>query len=147
MLLAYIKRRCNLFFREQDGAVFQADELAVYMDELSEMAGYAGVRIIFTCELNGSIPVRRGAVFYDFFYGVLDWAAGLTDLRVLAHLGSENGNVVLRMLPSADAHAFRIDETVLAAILSEDGSYTVKELDDDAAGISLSFPEGGANDD
>lgn len=146
LLLAYIKRRCNLFFREREANDFPADELAVYIDELSELAAYSGVRIIFTCELTGSLPVRRGAVFYDYFYQVLNWAAGLADLRILAHLGHEDGGLVLRMLPSEDARAFRLDESVLAATLSQGGSHMVKQLDDGAAGLSLSFPEGGELD-
>ena len=146
LLLAYIKRRCNLFFRERESDLFNADELTGYMDELSGMAGYCGIQIIFTCELNASVPVRMATVFYDFFYNVLDWAAGLSNLRILAHLGRESGNIVLRMLPSEDARSFQLDETVLAAILAENGCYTVKELDNDASGISLSLPEGGAYD-
>ncbi len=142
LLLCYVKRRCNLFFRERETLLYHADELTLYMDELSEMAGYSGVRIIFTCELNESVPIRRATIFYDCFYNVLDWAALLTDPSILVHLGYESGSVVLRLLPSEDAHSFRLDETVHAAILSEGGSYNVKELDDAAAGISLSFPEG-----
>ncbi len=142
LLLCYVKRRSNLFFREQEAHTFQADELTLYMDELSEMAGYSGVGIVFTCELGGGVSTRRAAVFYDFFYSVLDWATQLPGQSILAHLGSENGSVVLRMLPSEDARAFRPAESVRAAVLSENGSCAIKELDDASAGISLSFPEG-----
>ncbi len=143
LLLAYIKRRCNLFFREREADAFQAEELSVYMDELAELAGFSDVGIIFTCELKGRIPIRRAMIFYDFFYHMLDWAASLTDLRILAHLGSESGSIVLRILPSEGAHTFHLDEVVHTAILAENGSYTIKELDDGAAGIRLAFPEGG----
>ena len=146
MLLAYIKRRCNLFFWEQETAAFQADELTLYLDELSEMAGHAGVSVLFTCGVRGSLPIRRATIFYDFFYAALDWAAQRAELRLLAHLGRENGAVILRMLSSEDARRFGLDEGIQAEILSQGGQFSVKELDDDATGISLSFPEGGEDD-
>ena len=45
LLMCYIKRRCSLFFKEQEGGDMPAEELAVYIDELSEFASYADIRI------------------------------------------------------------------------------------------------------
>ena len=146
LLLAYIKRRCNLFFWEQEKSVLQADELAIYFDEFSEMAGHAGVSVLFTCELRGSLLIRRATLFYDFFYAALDWAAQRADTRLLAHLGRENGAVILRILASEGARRFGLNESIQAAIFLQGGLFVIKELDDDATGISLSFPEGGEDD-
>jgi len=146
LLLCYIKRRCNLFFREKEGDTLPADELTVYFDELAEMAGYSGVRIIVTCELKKDIPVRHATLYYDLFYNVIYWTTWSEKTYILAMLGSDNGSNVLRLLPSEDARSFRMGRELLKAIADADGVFVVKELDDDAVGLSLSFPERGEKD-
>jgi len=139
LLLCYIKRRCNLFFRERETDTLAADELMVYLDELAEMAGYADVTVISTCEIRSDIDLRQSTLFYDFFNNVVYWATWVKGARILANLGIENGNIVLRLLPNEDARSFQMNKTVIAAIASADGKYTVKDLDD-GVGLSLSFP-------
>jgi len=139
VLLCYIKRRCNLFFREKEGDTLPADELTVYFDELAEMAGYSDVRIIVKCELIKDIPVRYATLYYDLFYNVIYWATWSSNAYILAMLGSDNGNIVLRLLPSEDARSFRMGRELKKAITNADGTFSVKELDDDAVGLSLSF--------
>ena len=137
LLLCCIKRRCNLFFREREtrrsegGPLLPADELAVYIDELAELAAYANVDIITTNQLNEPLALRRATLFYDFFYKAVDWAAGCGCAHMLAHLDSGQ---TLRLLPSEDIRS--------AGITSAGGIISIKDLDD-AVGISLSFPEGG----
>lgn len=142
LLLCYVKRRCNLFFREQEMEALPANELAVYMDELAEITPYAGVKIIVTCEPTAPLPVRQATLFYDFFYQVIDWAASRNCPTMLAHLGTEDGSVTLRLLPSADARSFALSTESSRAIAFAGGTYLQKDLDD-AVGISLTFPEGG----
>jgi len=138
LLLCYVKRRCNLFFRERETRILLADELAVYIEELAEIAAFSGVRIIFTCEIKASLSVRHATLFYDFFHGVADWAANRDCPHMLAHLGSENGSVTMRLLPSVDAREFLPDAALSGAIASAGGDFAVKDLDD-AAGLSLTF--------
>ena len=57
LLLCYIKRRCNLFFREKEADVLPADELTVYLDELAEIAGYSDVKVFLSSELKADISV------------------------------------------------------------------------------------------
>ena len=140
LLMCYIKRRCNLFFRERETPAFAADELAVYMDELAEIAGYSGVRIIITSDLKKDIPVRRATLFYDFLYNAIHWATWLSSPHMLAHLGSENGNMVLRLLPSEDAQSFQMESSLQSAVALAGGEFSAKDLDD-VVGISLCFPE------
>jgi hypothetical protein len=144
-LLSHVKRRCNLFFRERETGVLPADELMVYIYELAEIADYAGVRIAATNEFKTRLSVRRATLFYDFFYHVVDWVAQHNCSRIVAHLGSEHGNIVMRLLTSEDAGSFQMYETLSAAISSAGGTCVVKDLDD-AVGISLSFPEEGESD-
>jgi len=158
LLLCYIKRRCNLFFREKEGDTLPADELTVYFDELAEMAGYSGVRIIVKCELKKDIPVRHATLYYDLFYNVIYWTTWSSNPYILAMLGSDNGINALRLLPSEDARYFKMGRELQNAINSANGMFDVKELDDDAVGLSLAFnddplpeydpmPERGENDD
>jgi hypothetical protein len=143
LLLCYIKRRCNLFFREKEAEDFVADELTVYLDELAEIAGYSGVSVIVTSELKTNVSVRHATLFYDFFYNIIHWATWQADPYIIAHMGAEGRNVFLRMLPSEDANSFQMEKSFQSAVVSTGGLYAVKDLDDDAVGISLSFPIGG----
>ena len=138
LLLCYIKRRCNLFFREQESDMLPADELTVYFDELAEMAGYSDVRIIVTSDLKIDVPVRQATLFYDLFYNVIYWATWSDKPYILTLLGADTKSIVLRMLPSEDAHTFRMGRELYSAISENNGLYVVKDLDD-AVGLSLSF--------
>jgi len=143
LLLCYIKRRCNLFFREKESDFLPADELTMYLNELAEMAGYADIKIIFTNELYTPLSVRQATIFYDFYYNTLYWASWVDGIHIIAHFGIEGGHTVLRLLSSEDAENFRLSKTVISAAESVGGIYTVKDLDD-GFGLSLSFPKGGA---
>jgi DNA-binding CsgD family transcriptional regulator len=146
LLLCYLKRRCNLFFRERETAAFPAGELTVYMDELGEIAGYAGVKVLLTSEVRVELPIRRATLFYDFFYSVLYWATWQEGSHILARFGLEEEHTVLRLLPSGDAGSFQAEKGLLSAIALEGGGYTVKDLDEDTAGFCLTFPKGGVQD-
>jgi hypothetical protein len=143
LLLCYIKRRCNLFFREREAAAFPSGELAVYLDELAEIAGYSGVDVILASDPRDDISVRRATLLYDLFYSVLYWATWLAEARILADLSVGGGVAALRLLPSEDARSFSMDKALLAAIASEGGRYETKELDDDDVSLSLTFQGGG----
>jgi hypothetical protein len=145
LLLCCIKRRSNLFFREMETPDFPADELVVYLDELVEMAGYAGVKIIMTSELKTRIAIRHAALFYDFFYQLICRAISVNDPNMLAYLGEEGGDVVFWLLPSADAHLFGMEESLREAISVNGGKYMLKDLDG-ADAISLSFPGPGGTE-
>jgi len=145
LLLCYVKRRCNLFFLERENETLQADELAVYIDELAEIAAYSGVKIIVANNLKIQLSVRRATLFYDFFYCVIEWAANRDCAHMLAHMGTEQKSVVMRLIPSADADSFSMEKKLEEAIASASGDFIIKDLDD-AFSMSLSFPEGGEND-
>ena len=143
LLLCYLKRRCNLFFREREATVLPRGELTLYLDEMAEIAAFSPVQVIVADSLTWDIPVRFATLLYDFFYNVVYWATWLDDLRILVFLASEGGRILLRMLPSEDAHSFRMDRGLEASIATAGGLYEVKDIDDDAVGFVLSFPGGG----
>ena len=138
LLLCYIKRRCNLFFREREGDTLPADEITVYFDELAEMAGYSDVRIIVTSELKKDIAVRYATLFYDLFYNIIYWASWSSKTYIIALLSFDNGNAVLRLLPSEDVRTFQMGQELQEAISNTGGKIDIKDLDD-AVGLSLSF--------
>ena len=149
LLLCYIKRRCNLFFREKEAETLPADELTAYFSELSDIAFFSGIKTIVTNELKTQPTVRRATLLYDFYYSVIFWAVNdmvtLNESRhILAHLLSENGNTVLRLLPSGKAHSFKMDNDLEKSIASSGGIFNIKDLDD-AFGLSLSFAGGKSN--
>ena len=154
LLVCYIKRRCNLFFRDRETRSLPADELAVYMDELAEFAGYAGLRIVLArpaqtpAEPRSEIVLRYAALIYDIFYSVIDWTMpGAieqdTDRHMLASLDCGGGAAAIRLQCPEDIRQFRAEDSLAEAIASMGGALEVKDLGD-AVGINLSFPEGGA---
>lgn len=145
LLLCYVKRRCNLFFRERETGILPADEWTVYIEELAEMAGYAGVSILLSNEIETQIPVRQAALFYDFFYAIIDWISTRECPTMLAHLGLEKDSVTMKLLPSEDARSFELKTDLHTSITSAGGVFYMKNLDG-AIGISLAFPKGGEED-
>lgn len=77
-----------------------AEELAVYIDELSEFASYADIRISTVCTAKGSLSPRCGSVMYDFFYSVLDSCAG-EENALLERLADTDGMTEMKLLPSS----------------------------------------------
>jgi len=142
MLLCYIKRRSNLFFREKETGMLPADELTMYLSELAEMAGYAEIKIFVSSELKDSVSVRHATVFCDLFYNVLYWASWIENIHIIASLDVEDDKVILRLLPSEDVSSFSMSRDVRSAIAAAGGTYLVKDLDG-GFGLSLSFPAGG----
>ena len=142
ILLCYIKRRCNLFFREQETHAIIPGELTGYLDELAEIAGYSNIKIVVSSDVSARLPIRWGTLFYDFFYNVIAWAELQKCPHIMAHFREGNGRVMMRLLPYAPPKTFAPDAVLLETIVSEGGQYVLEDLDD-AAVISLSFPRGG----
>ncbi|HHU07444.1 MAG TPA: hypothetical protein GXZ59_03765 [Clostridiaceae bacterium] len=142
LLLCFIKRRSNLFFRGQETESLSVDELNIYIDELAEIAQYAGVNMLVSSDVKKIVPVRSAVLLYEFAYTVIDWAARVENSHVLLHFLTEKEQIKLRILPSEDPRTFEPGEKLRTAIASADGEFACKDLDG-AVGISLSFPWGG----
>lgn len=142
LTLCYLKRRSNLFFRERETEALLADELVIYIDELAGMADHAGAKILVTGDIEQAVPVRRATLFYDFFYAVVDEAVKRGPLRMLAHLGSENEKMILRLLLPEEGPPFELKKDLGAALAAAGAIFSIRDLEG-ATGISLAFPEGG----
>ena len=141
-LLCYIKRRCSLFFLEQETQTLHPGELTGYLDELAGIAAYSGTKIIVASDVTLDLPVRSAILFYSFFYSVIEWAAQQSCPHVMVHFRERGGSAIMRLLPYVPPTGFAPDKELLAAIASNYGKFVLEDLDD-AAAISLSFPRGG----
>ena len=146
ILLCFVKRRCNLFFREQEIPTMPASELTGYLDELAGIAAYSGAKIIVASDVIATLSVRRATLFYDFFHSVIDWAAQQSCPDVMVHLRARNGTIIMRLLPYANPKDFTPDSKLATAVAFAGGQFTLEDLDD-AAALSLAFPRGGEDDD
>ncbi len=142
LLLCYIKRRCNLFFREKETSTIDTNELIAYMDELSEIAKYSNVQIATVNEIKGKLSIRYATLFYDFFYRVADLAVEKECPYIIEHLGTEEEFLIMGFLTSQDMGTFEPEPGLITAITAAKGKILTKDLED-TVGIRVSFPKGG----
>ena len=142
LLLCFIKRRCILFFRERETPDIPLDEIIVYLDELSEFAAYAGIKLHVLSVMYGSLSTRQATLFYDFVYFMLEWALEQKCDTLLVQILSEEKNLVAKSMCEKDVDNLHIDTTLSQAVNAAGGIITIKDMDD-VMGVWLSFPEGG----
>ncbi len=140
LLLCYIKRRSNLFFREKETNTIPIAELIVTMEELSEIAKYSNVQIATVNETKGSIAIRHATLFYDIFYAVVDLAVLTGCPFIIEQLEIEGEFITMRLLPSAELGTFKPELRLFSAITAAKGIFVTKDLED-SVGISTSFPK------
>jgi hypothetical protein len=142
LLLCFVKRSSNLFFRKQETKLLSASELSAYVAELAEIAQYFGMKILVNSEIKEEIPVLQARSLYEFTYSVVDRAAQAENPHLLLHLLTEKDQIVLRFIASEDLRSFEPEIDLQAEISSAGGSFACKDLDG-AVGISLAFPRAG----
>ena len=144
MCLCHIKRRCNLFFLARQGETLLGDELSIYLDELAELACYAGLQILIRCGESNALKIRTAAICYDFAFEVISWTLRTEASPLMGYLEPEGGQLVFRFLPGGDPGQWHFSEELMTAALALEGQITCKDLDD-AIGICLTLPLGGEN--
>lgn len=142
LCLCHIKRRCNLFFLARQDVSLLADEMSVYLDELAELASYAGMQILIRSGQSEGMKIRNAAVCYDFAFEIIAWAWSTNTSPVMGCLESEGAHLVFRFLLSSDTEKWHFSEELMAAVSSLGGRIACKDLED-AAGIVLTLPLGG----
>jgi len=145
LLVCYIKRRCNLFFLEQNSHNTNANELIVYMDELAEFARVTGIKCLCNCLLFGQVSLRQATLMYDLFYALLEWVQEHGRPSLFVQMLEEDGNIIMRIMVSGDATCFNPGEELAAEIASANGRFYRKSFDD-ADGLWLAFSKGGDGD-
>lgn len=142
LCLCHIKRRCNLFFLARQGDGLPGEELSIYLDELAELARYAGLRLLIRCGQRGALEIRRAALCYDFAFEAISWALGENASPLLGYLEPEGAHLVFRFLPGGDPGQWRFSEELTTAAAALGGQIACKDLDD-AVGICMTLPLGG----
>ena len=142
LCLCHIKRRCNLFFLARQGDGLPGEELSIYLDELAELARYAGLQLLIRCGQRGVLEIRRAALCYDFAFEAISWALGENASPLLGYLEPEGAHLVFRFLPGGDPGQWRFSEELTTAAAALGGQIACKDLDD-AVGICMTLPLGG----
>ncbi len=142
LCLCHIKRRYNLFFLTRQGEPVLGDELGIYLDELAELAGYAGVKVLVRCGLHSQMAVRAASLCYDFCFESLSWAVRENCSTMLGYLEREDTELAFKLLPACSPENWHFSEEFQAAVAAVGGRITSKDLDE-TAGVWLTIPLGG----
>lgn len=140
--LCHIKRRCNLFFLARQGQSHLGDELGMYLDELAELARYAGLQTLIRCGQRGALDIRSATICYDFAFESISWALKEGASALMGYLEPEGSRLAFRFLPGSDPKQWRFSEELMVAVAALGGQIACKDLDD-AVGICLTMPWGG----
>ena len=116
--------------------------MSIYLDELAELARYAGLRLLIRCGQRGALEIRRAALCYDFAFEAISWALGENASPLLGYLEPEGAHLVFRFLPGGDPGQWHFSEELTTVAAALGGQIACKDLDD-AVGICMTLPLGG----
>ena len=139
LLLCHIKRRCNLFFLSQEGQTMSSHELAVYVDELSEFASYAGIHALARSGLSGPVGVGTVTLCYDFYFSVLSWAVLDSRATLLGQIEEKEGCISFSLLSSEPLQTLTLSDAFRSRAENAGAVLTCRTVED-TEGIYLTFP-------
>lgn len=142
LCLCHIKRRCNMFFLARQGTSLPGDELSMYLDELVELARYAGLQTLMRCGQKDRLEIRSASLCYDFAFETISWALKEKLSPLMGYLEMEGDQLAFRFLPGGDPGQWQFSEELTAAVAALGGRIVCKDLDD-AFGICMTIPLGG----
>ena len=142
LCLCHIKRRCNLFFLARQGEPLLGDELSMYLDELVELARYAGLQTLIRCGQRSVLEIRCAALCYDFAFETISWTFHENASSLMGYLEPEGTNLVFRFLSGGNPRQWNFSEELMMAVSELGGQIACKDLDD-AVGIYMTVPLGG----
>ena len=145
LLLCHIKRRCNLFFLARENRDMAIGELSMYLDELAEFAGYAGITALVRCSPEGIVPIRAATLCYDFAFLVLAWAVEESRASVLGQLELREDGLEFRVLSSEGVETLYFPQSFRNAVGELGGKVTWRNLDEET-GLYLNLPGGTGNE-
>ena len=114
----------------------------MYLDELAELARYAGLQTLIRCGQNGMLEIRSAALCYDFAFETVSRALREGASPLMGYLETEGAQLVFRFLPGGDPGQWQFSRELTAAVAALGGQIVCKDLDD-AYGICLTVPPGG----
>ena len=142
LCLCHIKRRCNLFFLARQGEPILGEELRIYLDELAELARYAGLQTLICCGQDGRMEIRTALLCYDFAFETISCALRENASPLMGCLEPEDAHLTFRFLPGGDPGQWQFSAELAAAVAALGGQIACKDLDD-AVGICMTIPRGG----
>ena len=144
VLVCYVKRKCHLFFLEQRTDTIKMSELAVYMDELSEFAAFAGFNCACTGKVSGKLPFRAATLIYDFHYMMFCRLYEQGAKSLFLELEEENTCIVLRTMQSNQIPLPVLAKNTLAEIEAAGGGVTTEASEElESLGFCVTFTQGG----
>ncbi len=138
ILLCYIKRRLNLFFRQKDADTISADEISAYIKELCDLAAYSKSKIAFVSDLEQAVNIEYVIVIYDFCYRLLEYSVQKATSMLVRLSNYEKACYISAML-SGYALDLEINNQ-LKNKLDEVSAVLDMEEQDGICNISLSIP-------
>ena len=126
----------------RQGEQLLGDELSIYLDELTELARYAGLQMLIRCGHRGELDVRSAAICYDFAFETISWALKEAASPLMGYLEVEGTNLVFRFLPGGDPMQWHFSQELTTAVSALGGQIFCKDLDD-AIGVCMTLPMGG----
>ena len=139
ILLCHIKRHCNLFFCLEEDTCFPACDLQVYLDELSDIASYAGMNALVRCDLSKELPLPQTLMLYDVYFEVLAWSVLKPHATVLGTLRQTSSALRFTLLSSQAFDDFSLPEALQKDIRSSRGMLSFSAPEDDPA-LTLMLP-------
>lgn len=142
LMMCYIKRRSNLFFKQKESYVVQSEKLILYIEELSEIAKYLNAKITILHNIKGDIQTRHTIIFYNLFYSIIELASHTNEHYIIEYLEDEK-ELTMRILASNGILILQDNLKFINYVSDAGGNFVVKDLDD-MTSISISFLKDGA---
>ncbi len=127
LLLCYIKRKCNLFFRQGESKSLPASELGVYMAELAEFTRYTGTKFYFSSEAELAVETEIAAFLYDF-YDILVEDSVKYALSTMVRLSEEEDSCCLHCIISGRSERLKLPREMQDFIADRQGRLVWGEL-------------------
>ena len=139
VLVCYIKRRFNFLFLDMSGKNrLSLGDTMIYLDELAEIAGMTGIEYTSVHDSKGELDIRHAALFYDFFYSALTWAADNKQNKIVLQIATENNRIELKLIMFIESLKYELPEKTAADITAAGGHFEKLDLEDMAM-LKLSF--------
>lgn len=130
ILLCHIKRRCNLFFLNQEDKLINSDELSVYIDELSEFALYADIKALVRIANLGKLDIEVASLCYDFYFSLLKWAIKSSHATLIGHLEMREHNLYFGLLSSEELDGIYFSQNFLDKLKHLKAEVNSRQLED-----------------
>ena len=118
------------------------NELAMYLDELSEFSAYAGIHALVRCGVGGTVEVEAVTLCYDFYFTALSWAIETSHAVLIGQLEETETALSFRILCSEPTASLEFPQSFSRRVRAYGGDITGRHVDESDS-IHLVFPRKG----